>query len=105
MVSLDADVAGCVSVWLRNNGELDDRRWETLATCEQRLKRVLPKLSGYEAAYGAPAASHQSRIASRGSLETTEPRIHDRTRGSVIGELPHHEREINPGDHQRWSRS
>lgn len=51
MVSLDSSVAGCVSVWLENSGTLDDRRWDTLATCEQQLGRVLPKLSGAEATY------------------------------------------------------
>ncbi|MBM2620641.1 hypothetical protein JIG36_34590 [Actinoplanes sp. LDG1-06] len=51
MVLLDADVAGCVTTWLDNGGTLDERRWDTLATCELHLERVLPELSGAEAAY------------------------------------------------------
>ncbi|MEU7901655.1 hypothetical protein [Actinoplanes sp. NPDC049118] len=51
MVTLDADVAGCVSVWLRNGGNIDDRRWEILAARERELTRVLPALTGEEAAY------------------------------------------------------
>ncbi|GAA3455649.1 hypothetical protein [Dactylosporangium matsuzakiense] len=51
MVVLDADVAGCVSTWLRNGGNLDDQRRGYLAVCEQQLIRSMPELDGYEAAY------------------------------------------------------
>ncbi|WIX93254.1 hypothetical protein [Amycolatopsis sp. DG1A-15b] len=44
MVMLDANPAGCVSVWLEQQGLLDDRRWNVLAECEQRLIRVIPEL-------------------------------------------------------------
>ncbi|MGW4393990.1 hypothetical protein ACWEHA_01775 [Amycolatopsis nivea] len=51
LVLLDADAAGCVTVWLQNQGLLDDRRWNVLAECEQRLIRVLPELDGYGREY------------------------------------------------------
>lgn len=51
MVMLDAGVAGCVSTWLRNGGNIDDQRWDYLATCEQQLIRVIPELNGHEVAY------------------------------------------------------
>ena len=51
MVMLDADVAGCVSTWLNNGGNIDDRWWAVLATRERQLERVVPKLSDREAAY------------------------------------------------------
>lgn len=51
MVTLDSDVAGCVSVWLENGGTIDDRRWDVLASCERRLELVVPELAGYEAVY------------------------------------------------------
>ncbi|XVU21230.1 hypothetical protein ACQPZJ_28635 [Actinoplanes sp. CA-054009] len=50
-VMLDADVAGCVSAWLNNGGDLDDRRWDVLATRERQLERVVSELSDREAAY------------------------------------------------------
>ena len=51
MVLLDADVAGCISSWLNNDGPLSDRRWAVLASRERQLVRVLPELSGAEADY------------------------------------------------------
>jgi hypothetical protein len=51
MVMLDADVTGCVNTWLNNNGTIDDWRWNVLAARERQLKRVVPELSGDEAAY------------------------------------------------------
>jgi hypothetical protein len=51
MVMLDADVAGCVSTWLTSGGSTDDRLWDILATRERQLERVMPELSGQEAAY------------------------------------------------------
>jgi hypothetical protein len=51
MVILDADPAGCVSVWLKQHGLLDDRRWNVLAECEQRLIRVIPELDAYSREY------------------------------------------------------
>ncbi|MEU8610458.1 hypothetical protein AB0C29_20970 [Actinoplanes sp. NPDC048791] len=51
MALLDADVAGCISSWLNNDGLLSDRRWAVLAGGERQLVHVLPELSGDEAAY------------------------------------------------------
>ncbi|SDG93198.1 hypothetical protein SAMN05216553_113173 [Lentzea fradiae] len=51
MAMLDADPAGCVSVWLMQQGLLDDWRWNVLAECEQRLIRVLPELDAYGREY------------------------------------------------------
>lgn len=51
MVMLDADPAGCVSVWLKQRGLLDDWRWNVLAECEQRLIRVIPELDDYGGEY------------------------------------------------------
>jgi hypothetical protein len=51
MVSLCSNVSGCVSVWLRNGGRVDDRRWDVLADCEQKLNRAIPALDGEEASY------------------------------------------------------
>lgn len=51
MVMLDADTAGCISTWLANDGDLDDRRWDVLAAREQDLARVVPQLTGDEASY------------------------------------------------------
>ena len=51
MVTLDADVAGCVSTWLHNGGSVDSRRYDLLAAHERRLERVVAELSGSEAAY------------------------------------------------------
>ncbi len=51
MVMLDADVAGCVSAWLNDGGNIDDRWWDVLAVRERHLERVVPELSGDEAAY------------------------------------------------------
>lgn len=51
MVMLDADVAGCVSRWLDGGGAIEARWWDVLATCERRLERVVPALSGHEASY------------------------------------------------------
>ena len=51
MVMLDADVAGSIMSWLGNGGDIDDRRWDVLAVCEQNLIRVIPELADYEASY------------------------------------------------------
>ncbi|WP_410664981.1 hypothetical protein [Amycolatopsis sp. lyj-84] len=51
MVMLDADPAGCVSVWLKRRGLLDDWRWNVLAEDEQRLIRVIPELDAYGREY------------------------------------------------------
>ncbi|GAB7051354.1 hypothetical protein [Catenuloplanes indicus] len=51
MVMLDADVAGCISTWLNDGGNIDDRWWDVLAARERDLERVVPELSGDEAAY------------------------------------------------------
>ncbi|SBT45439.1 hypothetical protein GA0070611_3033 [Micromonospora auratinigra] len=51
LVLLDSTVAGCVGSWLDHGGELGDRWWDVLAGCERELERVIPELSGDEAAY------------------------------------------------------
>jgi hypothetical protein len=51
MVTLDADVAGCVSTRLATGGPLDDHRWHLLATRERHLEQVLSELTGEEALY------------------------------------------------------
>ncbi|MFD8495887.1 hypothetical protein [Amycolatopsis sp. NPDC059657] len=52
MVMLDADPAGCVSVWLKRQGLLDDWRWNVLAVeCEQRLIRVILELDAHGREY------------------------------------------------------
>ncbi|MCO8277974.1 hypothetical protein M1L60_46120 [Actinoplanes sp. TRM 88003] len=51
MVMLDADIMGCVTGWQDSDGNLEDWRWNILAAREHDLERVLPKLSGQEAAY------------------------------------------------------
>lgn len=51
MVMLDANTAGGVSVWLEQQGVLDDWRWDVLAECEQRLIRVIPELDAYGREY------------------------------------------------------
>jgi hypothetical protein len=51
MVTLDADIAGCVNTWLHNGGTLDDRRWNVLTARKRKLSRVLPELTGEEATY------------------------------------------------------
>ncbi|RKR91828.1 hypothetical protein BDK92_6250 [Micromonospora pisi] len=47
MVMLDADIAGCVSTWLRSRGNLDDQRRSVLTLCVADLARVLPTLVGH----------------------------------------------------------
>ncbi|MEU4522600.1 hypothetical protein AB0F52_28290 [Amycolatopsis sp. NPDC024027] len=51
MVMLEATPAGCLSVWLEQQGLLDDRRWDILAECEQQLIRVIPELDAYGREY------------------------------------------------------
>jgi hypothetical protein len=45
MTLLDADTAGCVSVWLDNNGRLDTQRRTVIASCLGKLNIVLPLLA------------------------------------------------------------
>ncbi|MFD7970914.1 hypothetical protein [Streptomyces clavifer] len=45
MVLLDADIAGCVSVWLNTGGALDTKRLETLSDRIKDLDQVLPLLT------------------------------------------------------------
>jgi hypothetical protein len=45
MVLLDADVAGCISTWLSNDGQLDVHRRDVLARCLDDLDHVLAALS------------------------------------------------------------
>ena len=44
MVTLDADIAGCVSTWLGNKGRLDETRRGWLEASLADLARVLPLL-------------------------------------------------------------
>lgn len=41
---LDADIAGCVTTWLSNNGQLDETRRGWLEGSLRDLARVLPPL-------------------------------------------------------------
>jgi hypothetical protein len=41
VVQLDADVAGCVSTWLRNGGHLTPERSRILAACVEDLDAVI----------------------------------------------------------------
>lgn len=45
MVLLDADIAGCVSVWLNNGRTLDTERLGTLRDCIADLDQILPLLN------------------------------------------------------------
>lgn len=55
MVTLDADVAGCVAAWLRNHGRLDRRR---RATLEARLG----DLAHAKADFDSEEAVHWQRL-------------------------------------------
>jgi hypothetical protein len=50
LVSLDSDVAGCVSTFLRR-GRLDERQKEYLYYCDDCLDTVTLELQGYEGWY------------------------------------------------------
>ena len=45
LVLLDADVAGCVSIWCSGSGRLDSERQRVLRRCLDELERVLALLS------------------------------------------------------------
>ncbi|MFC4517292.1 hypothetical protein [Streptomyces ehimensis] len=45
LVMLDSDTAGCVFIWLKNGGELQERDRSILLRCIARLERVIPALS------------------------------------------------------------
>ncbi|MEV0720096.1 hypothetical protein [Asanoa sp. NPDC050611] len=51
MVMVDADIAGCVSVWLDNGGHLDAGRRSVLADRLDDLDAVLPLLAGHARDY------------------------------------------------------
>lgn len=51
LVMLDATAAGCLSVWLEQQGLADDRGSAVLAECEQRLNRVIPRLDAHGREY------------------------------------------------------
>ena len=51
MVTLDADVAGCVGVWLLRAGSLDESRCAVIAARRDELALVLASLVGDEAVY------------------------------------------------------
>jgi hypothetical protein len=51
MVMLDADVAGCISTWLTNGGQLDAARREILAQSMSDLDRVVDQLRGDDERY------------------------------------------------------
>ncbi|MBP9758364.1 hypothetical protein KBD45_01605 [Candidatus Dojkabacteria bacterium] len=48
---LDCDIAGCVSVFLSHNHELDKKRIATLSQCYRDITIVLNKLSEPELSY------------------------------------------------------
>ncbi len=45
MVMVDADIAGCVQVWLGSSSNLDPGRIAVLRTCRDDVERVLPTLT------------------------------------------------------------
>jgi len=45
MVLLDADIAGCVQVWLDSSANLDAARIGILRTCREEVERVLTILT------------------------------------------------------------
>ena len=45
-VMLDADIAGCVSSFLKQRGSLDPRRTAVLGICYRNVTYVLPQISG-----------------------------------------------------------
>ncbi|TJZ57513.1 hypothetical protein FCH28_06030 [Streptomyces piniterrae] len=49
LVTLDADLAGCVHSWLNNGGYLDPRRRRTLNRRIRELEQVLPQLTEADA--------------------------------------------------------
>ncbi|MEU8034707.1 hypothetical protein AB0C13_40250 [Streptomyces sp. NPDC049099] len=49
LVTLDADLAGCVDTWLNNGGLLDARRIRTLNRRIRELEQVLPHLTEADA--------------------------------------------------------
>jgi hypothetical protein len=49
LVTLDADLAGCVHTWLNNGGLLDARRLRTLNRRIRELEQVLPQLTEADA--------------------------------------------------------
>jgi len=48
MVTLDADIAGCIQTWLDSSSDLDAKRQEVLRSCLDDLDRVLPRLNDPE---------------------------------------------------------
>lgn len=50
MVTVDADIAGCVQTWLNSSSDLDKMRTGVLRGCLDDLDRVLPQLSDPEEA-------------------------------------------------------
>jgi hypothetical protein len=51
MILLDADIAGCMGVWLDNGGRLDAGRRAVVASCLGKLNLILPLLVDQEADY------------------------------------------------------
>ena len=45
MVMVDADITGCVQVWLGSSSNLDAARIGILRTCREDVERVLPTLA------------------------------------------------------------
>lgn len=45
MVMVDADIAGCVQVWLGSSSNLDSAWIGILRTCRDEVERVLPSLT------------------------------------------------------------
>ncbi len=51
MPYLDAMIAGCVSTYVQNEGDLDPGRIATLGECADGLRTLLPDLRGENAGY------------------------------------------------------
>jgi hypothetical protein len=51
VVEIDGAMAGCVSVYVKSRGALDDDRFRALQVCARDLRRILPRLRGESAAY------------------------------------------------------
>ena len=45
LVTAKSAVDACVSTWLKNGGELDDKRWDQLSIALEWLDRVVPALA------------------------------------------------------------
>ncbi len=62
MVLLDADLAGCVSTWVNNGGELDAWRLGILGECLTALEEALPQITDAEGLDYYRRLHHMSRL-------------------------------------------